>query len=102
MEHAPSAQFKTGSRSGGLKLLEAIDQAKTAFAAMTPLKIDGVSRCERAPDGQWHIFIDAVESRARMGDNDLLVSYEVELNDTGDVTKFARVRRYHREDRDQT
>ena len=102
MEHVPSAQFKTGNSSGSLKLVEAIDHARTAFSAMTPLKIDAVTRCERTPDGQWHVFIDAVESRARMGDNDLLVSYQMELNDAGDVTKFARLRRYHREDRDQT
>lgn len=102
MEHAPAVQFKTSNSAGTLKLLDAIDHAKTAFAAMTNLKVDAVSRCERTPDGQWHIFLDAIESHARMGDNDLLVTYEVELNDTGDATKFARVRRYHREDRDQS
>ena len=39
-------------------------------------------------------------SHARLGDNDLLATYEMSLAPSGEVTAFNRLRRYHREDRE--
>ncbi len=102
MEHVPAVQFKSSNKAGALKMLDAIDHAKDAFFAMTNLTVDAVSSCEKETDGGWNVMLDAIESAARMGDNDLLVTYEVRLSDVGELLKFTRIRRYHREDRDQS
>lgn len=102
MEHVPAVQFKSSNKAGALKMLDAIDHAKGAFSTMTSLTVDAVSSCTRDTEGGWIVSLDAVESAARMGDNDLLVTYEVCISDAGELLKFRRTRRYHREDQDQS
>ena len=98
MEHVPPVQFKSSNKAGALKMLDAIELAKSAFASMTTLNVDAVSSCMRDAEGGWIVSLDGIESAARMGDNDLLVTYEVQLSDIGELQKFSRIRRYHRED----
>lgn len=81
-------------------MLDAMGQAKGAVAEMTGLKVDAVSRCVKEDDGSWAVTIDVVESAARMGDNDLLSAYELQLSPDLELLNFARLKRYHREDRD--
>jgi hypothetical protein len=59
--------------------------------------IDGVAACELGDDGFWRVEVEVVESRARMGDNDLLAAYDVRLGEAGEVRGFRRLRRYFRE-----
>lgn len=85
-----------------LSMMQAIAQAKAAIASLTVLTFDAVGRCERQPDGGWIVALDLIESMARMGDNDLLATFEVELDPSGEPVNMMRTRRYHREDRDQS
>lgn len=85
-----------------LSMMQAIAHAKAALATMTVLQFDSVGRCERQPEGRWTITLDLIESMARMGDNDLLATYEVDLDAEGEPLNMMRTRRYHREDRDQS
>lgn len=104
MEHAPPVQFKskTGEdATASLNMLEAIGHAKIAVASMTNLEIDAIAQCQKREGGSWRIVVDVIESVARMGDNDLLATYEVQISPTADLEAFNRLRRYHREDRDQ-
>jgi hypothetical protein len=103
MQHNGGLNHKNaGSDGPRLSMMDAIVQAKTAVATMTVLQFDQIARCERQQDGTWIIVIDVVESMARMGDNDLLASYEVRIDPDGEPVNVARTRRYHREDRDQS
>ncbi|WP_342070902.1 gas vesicle protein GvpO [Yoonia algicola] len=83
-----------------LTMLDAIDAAKAAIGAMTGQQIDAIVQCTRADAGEWTVAIDVVESFARMGDNDLLTTYQVQLNADADLINFNRLRRYHREDQE--
>jgi len=83
-----------------LRMKEAIAVAKDAVADMTGMTADSVARSLKAEDGTWAVHIDVVESLARMGDNDLLATYEVRVDTTGELQHFQRLRRYHREDRE--
>ncbi len=101
MEHTDHAQFKRVAKSPTPTMLEAIGHAKRAVQEMTALPIDSVVRCKSGEGGGWVIVVDVIEAAARMGDNDLLASYEINLDEQAALTQFARLRRYHREDREQ-
>ncbi|MEL6620754.1 MAG: gas vesicle protein GvpO [Pseudomonadota bacterium] len=100
MKQEPKGQFVEPSGDPGITILQAITQAKDTIIAMTGLHIDSVAQCRRSENLNWAISVDVIESAARMGDNDLLATYEVEITPTGDMQSFSRTRRYHREDRD--
>ena len=100
MKHQPKDQFSKDETSSGLTILQVIAQAKDAVGTMTGLSVDSVVHCSRGEDLNWSISVDVVESFARMGDNDLLATYEVALNPAGEMQSFSRARRYHREDRE--
>ncbi|PJF08881.1 gas vesicle protein GvpO [Pseudorhodobacter sp. MZDSW-24AT] len=84
-----------------LTMRAAIGIARDTVASLTVLSFDSVGQCERCADGRWMVQIDVIESPARMGDNDLLATYEVEIGDEGEPLKVSRLRRYHREDEEQ-
>ena len=71
--------------------------ARRSVALFTELEVDSVASCELAETG-WRVVIDVVEARARMGDNDLIASYEVSISRAGEVTRYVRVGRYRREE----
>ncbi len=78
-------------------LRKAMEIARDAAALFSELRVDAVVSCERQGEG-WRVTVDVIEARARIGDNDLLATYELLLDPTGDCERFTRLRRYHRED----
>jgi len=78
-------------------LMQIVALARETVAFFTDLPVDQVVTC-RAVEGGWMVEIDVVEAAARMGDNDLLAAYRVDLDRAGAVTAIARVGRYHREE----
>ena len=85
-----------------MTMVEAIVQARAALGTMTTLAVDAIGRCERQGNGGWVVKIDVIESMARMGDNDLLATFEIEMDGEGEPLRIERTRRYRREDRDQS
>lgn len=83
-----------------LSVVAAIAVARSAVADLTGQPIDTVAHCARQGEGAWSVAIDVIESPARMGDNDLLATYEVEIDHAGALISYRRSRRYHREDQD--
>lgn len=80
-----------------LSLVEAMSLARRTVAMFTELAVDAVPEC--APDGAgWRVVVDVVEAPARLGDNDLIASYEVRVTEEGEVGGFQRTARYNRID----
>lgn len=103
MKHAPKTEFKhspTPASAPALSMREAMAQAKAAVADMTGLDADSVAQCRKDDSGVWSVTVDVIESMARMGDNDLLAAYEVQIDTEGELVQFNRLRRYHREDQE--
>ena len=73
--------------------------ARSMMPEITTQPVDGIASVERQGTG-WRVVVEVIESSARLGDNDLLSAYELELDQVGELTAFRRMRRYHREDRD--
>lgn len=78
-------------------LMRIVALARETVAFFTELAVDQVVSC-RTVEGGWIVEVDVLEAAARMGDNDLLATYRVELDRDGVVTGITRLRRYHRED----
>lgn len=103
MKHQPKSQFAGDQTDGAaLSMKEAIAEAKVAVTDMTGLGIDSVSFCARSEDLTWRVAVDVIECVARMGDNDLLATYEVQIAPDRTLLQFSRLRRYHREDKDNS
>ncbi|MEM9342708.1 MAG: gas vesicle protein GvpO [Pseudomonadota bacterium] len=92
-------QFKT-SRSR-VTLADAMARAKRDMAGITDAPIDAVKGCAKDAEGNWIVTIDVIERVARMGDNDLLSTYELTSDSAGELLEFQRTRRYHRETGDE-
>lgn len=97
-EPAPApAAGQAAAAAPALSLTRAMTEARRAVAVFTELPVDAVAAC--TPEGAgWRVEVDVVESRARMGDNDLLATFEVGIAPSGEVTGFRRLGRYLRDD----
>ena len=93
-----AAAASSGSGPARLpKLMEIVAAARSTVAFFTELPVDAVSSCLRRGE-EWVIRVDVIEARARLGDNDLIASYEVALAPCGTVLGLSRVARYRRDD----
>lgn len=76
-------------------LVEAMSLARRTVAMFTELPVDGVPEC--APEqGGWRVIVEVVESKARLGDNDMIAAYQVSVTEAGEVGSFQRIDRYNR------
>ncbi|MEO0820316.1 MAG: gas vesicle protein GvpO [Pseudomonadota bacterium] len=81
-----------------LSLGAVIAAAEAAVSLFTRAPLDQISSCT-ASDSGWTVRVDVVETRARIGNNDLLASYELSLDHEGNARAFSRVGKSYREDR---
>jgi hypothetical protein len=72
-----------------------IAKARDELAALTGYKADSVSGFERTDEG-WRLTVTAVELRRIPPSTDILATYEVTLNDAGDIVSYDRTNRYLR------
>ncbi|MEM6739106.1 MAG: gas vesicle protein GvpO [Pseudomonadota bacterium] len=81
-----------------IALIEALAIARKATAELTGLPIDGIVASDADGQGGWHVTVDAIEGAARMGENDLLAAYSVQIGGDGALLGYRRLRRYRREE----
>lgn len=74
---------------------EIAQQAKEQLAQLTGLKPETVSALIKAEDG-WHVTVDLIELKRIPEATDVLGSYEVVLDDAGNMIRYQRTKRYHR------
>jgi hypothetical protein len=73
-----------------LELSEVMYRATQGLAALK-LKLSGVSGVSRT-DGGWRVIVELVERAAVPDTMDLLGVYEVQLDQTGELTGYERTR----------
>ncbi len=78
-----------------MNMMDIAEKARAAAETITGSPADVIASCERR-DNAWIATVDVVESKARLDDNDLLSTYQISFDKTGEVAGFARVRRYFR------
>ncbi|MFB9678875.1 gas vesicle protein GvpO [Streptosporangium vulgare] len=62
---------------------------------LTSKDVEGVTLVRRTEDG-WLVEVETVESRHIPSSGDMLSLYQIELDATGDLLSYRRVKRYRR------
>jgi hypothetical protein len=75
-----------------MDLAQVIAKTKLQMAEITGLPTDTVARLDRLETG-WSVAIDMLEHKAIPRTSDLISSFEVELNQDGDVVRWKRIGR---------
>jgi hypothetical protein len=74
---------------------EIANRAKDQLSSLTGLKASTVSSLSHEDDG-WHIVADLIEMKRIPDSADILATYEVRLDEKGNLISYERTRRYTR------
>ena len=69
--------------------------AKEELTGLTGLEPDTVSGLRHDDEG-WHVTVEMIELRRIPPSSDVLHSYEVLLDEDGEILSYQRIRRYTR------
>ena len=75
--------------------MEVLRNARTQLAELTGMDAENVSSFEQTEDG-WSLEIEVLELSRVPDTMSLMASYQVELDQEGQLTGYRRVRRYER------
>jgi len=78
-----------------LSVPEIATRAKEQLSALTGLKASTVSSLSHDDDG-WCIVADLIELKRIPEASDILATYEVRLDEKGNLVSYQRTRRYTR------
>lgn len=87
------AEKQTRKRASGAELAM---RARDQLAEITGLDAEGVTGLERAEDDTWFVTVELLELSRVPDTEDVLGSYEVRLDQDGELLGYRRVRRYAR------
>ena len=88
----------SSSSNGSTKLSgsSAVQKAKVYLRELTGREAESVSALARGGRGGWQLVLEAVELERVPKSTDVLGSYEVELDERGELLRCERVQRYYR------
>jgi hypothetical protein len=86
-------QRRAKRRSSGAELAR---RARRELSEITGLEAEGVTSLERADDGTWKVTVELLELSRVPETDDMLGSYEAELDEDGELLRYKRLRRYPR------
>ena len=75
--------------------------ARRQLAEITGLHAEAVTSLERTGDGKWRVTVELLELSRLPETDDLLGSYEAELDEEGELIGYRRLRRYARSQSDE-
>ena len=70
-------------------------EASRQLAELTGKDVQGVTGLQRSEDG-WSVEVEVVELRRVPSTTDVLATYDVDVDSSGDLQGYRRVRRYVR------
>jgi hypothetical protein len=71
-------------------------RAREQLAEITGLEAESVTSLEQGDDGTWTVTVDLLELERVPETDDVLGSYEAQLDDHGELLGYHRRRRYAR------
>jgi hypothetical protein len=77
-----------------------VDRAREQLSDLHGAEAESVSAVRRTADG-WRVGLEVVEVHRIPESTDVLATYEVELDDNGDLITFERTTRYYRSEADR-
>jgi hypothetical protein len=85
----------TGREDFEMTMDEIVEQAEAQLVRLTRLKPDTVSSVFK-DEGGWRITVEMIEMRRLPESGDLLATYDTHLDDSGNLVRYQRTRRYLR------
>jgi hypothetical protein len=92
-EGTSDGERRRSKRLSGAQLAQ---RARSELAEITGLEAESVTSLEKAGDGKWKVTVELLELSRIPETDDVLGSYEAELNDGGELLGYRRRRRYAR------
>ena len=83
-------------QTGRLSCAKVARHARHELAEITGLRPEKVTGLERRDEGGWGVTVEVLELRRVPETDDLMGSYEAELDETGHLRAYHRVARYGR------
>ena len=78
-----------------MDVVKIIATVREQLSALTGLSVDTVSRVSREGKG-WVVDVEMVELRRTPNNRDLLATYHVRLDASGNIVTYLCAHRYHR------
>jgi gas vesicle protein GvpO len=97
-ETEPEPELRKGVDARSVRRVA--DRAREFLQELSGADVESVSGLDRTPSG-WAVTVEAVEVRRIPESTDVLATYEVELDDDGDLVRYERLRRYARAQSDR-
>jgi hypothetical protein len=91
-----------GSDTSGLPIAELAQRARDQLTEITGLTAEGVTSLKQHDDGTWRVSVELLELSRIPDALDVIGSYQVEIDDDGELLGYERVRRYSRSQKDLT
>jgi Gas vesicle synthesis protein GvpO len=92
-----------GDHSGGKRggIVTAVRAALTQFAELTQLEPVAATGVRREEDG-WSVLVDVVELERVPATTSVMATYRVDLDRSGEMSGYERLRRFNRGSVDQS
>jgi hypothetical protein len=90
----------TETSTQGSGLAQSVQAARQTFESLTGRQVESVSGAI-ASEGRWQLTFEVVELARIPESTSLLGSYEVTVDDEGNLLEYGRVRRYYRNRADE-
>jgi hypothetical protein len=71
-------------------------KARRQLSEITGLEAESVSGLQQSDDGTWTVVVEMLELSRVPSTDDVIGSYEAELDEDGDLVGYRRIRRYPR------
>ena len=91
-----ASKASSNGHNGHMKAPQAVRRAVEQVAMLTGREIEGVNGLERNDDDGWVVTLEVVELRRVPDSTDVLGSYAVTLDSSGELEGYQRTRRYYR------
>jgi len=75
-------------------------RARKQLAEITGKQAESVTELQQGDDGTWYVTVEVLELSRVPKTDDVIGSYEVELDEEGEMIGYRRVRRYPRSQSD--
>jgi hypothetical protein len=99
-EPEPEEQPEPRAPISGGDARRIVDRAREQLGELHGAEAESVSAVRRTADG-WRVGLEVVEVHRVPESTDVLATYEVEVDDDGQLLTFERTRRYYRSEADR-
>jgi hypothetical protein len=95
-EAGPRGAPRRRRRRARLSAAQLAERARSELAGITCLEAESVIALTRDDEGTWRVTVELLELSRTPETDDVLGEYEAHLDESGELLRYRRVRRYAR------